>query len=201
MTADREEWMERGERGHSALPFADFVDWTLSPAAAVDAFSGSRSSGSHCRLILDRSGPSSLCRCLFALLRCPDCWSSTRWAFGPAAPSARRSTLTATGEPAYGRTDRRTSSPWSDEVPLPCADGPLCGSASREKRGEGERGGWQELRWRRERERGREIWCATPRGDIGKLHGGHPRNGCLSILERCLKTKLFSKHLIWQTIT
>lgn len=42
--------MERGERGNSALPVAVCVDWTLSPAAAADASSGSRSSGTRCRL-------------------------------------------------------------------------------------------------------------------------------------------------------
>lgn len=181
MTADRQEWMVRDERGNSALPAAVFVEWRLSQAAAGGASSGSRSSGSRCRLCWCRIGPSSLWRCLFGLLPCPDCWSSTRWAFGPAALSARLLTRTAIGEPAYGRTDCRTSSPWSGEVPLPCADSPLCGSASRKERGEGERergGGWQGLRRRRERESLREResargWNTSPRGDTCKLHGGH----------------------------
>ncbi len=67
---------------------------------------------------------------------------------------------------------------------------------------EGEKGGWQELRWRGEREReremrGDEIWSANPRGDTGKLQRGSSTKCSSFHFGKLFKKKRISKHLIW----
>lgn len=57
-------------------------------------------------------------------------------------------------------------------MPLPCADSPLCGSASRKERGEGERGRLARAPLE-ERERADEIWSAPPGGDTCTVHEVH----------------------------